>query len=298
MDQTYFILAALAAFAAVLVAVGALLWRRRSRAEEPDTPAPPRRAPVSAPSDAAFRLPAPPLAEDRAPAPQEEPPPGPWDRMFDRETVLPSLDWYILRHLEDQRRMPRRQAFLDDDRRHNDLLNRYFIHQMSKQGVRMTPTASTLTESVRPDDVTHYFPRYFPDAELDSALAMYKHELIANRLIDTIAYVHRLRDGRAVPLTTFAGLRPGFTPLVPDAYVAFYNDLVGAADGFDRENGLRDKMRVLAVRMLFPAKEPQFNYWRARGYETFQIPLPVAREAVTTWFFLKESDVPLAQPVR
>jgi hypothetical protein len=279
-----FTIVALVVLAVVLVAVGVVLWRRQSRAEEPETPAPPRRAPV----------PAPPAAANRPPAPREEAPAAAWDKEFDRETVLPSLDWYILRHLEDQRRMPLRQAFLDDDRRHNDLLNRYVIHQMSKQGVRMTPPASTLTESVRPDDVAHYFPRYFPDAEMDSALAMYKHELIANRLIDTIAYVHRLRDGRAAALTAFAGIRPGFTPFVPDAYVAFYNDLVGAADSFDREKGLRDTMRVLAVRMLFPAKEPQFDYWRARGYETLQIPLAVAREAVTSWFFLKESDVPLA----
>lgn len=218
--------------------------------------------------------------------------PSPYDDEFDRRAITTTLDWYILRHLEDQRRMPKRQRFLDEDRRHNGLLNRYVVHQFKKQKIDLDPIASTLEESVRPDDAAHYLARYFPDAELDSALVMFKHELIGKRLLSTIGYLRRIRTNRAKPLTSFAALKPGYTPFVPDAYVTFYNDLVAEADDFEREAGIRERMRVLAVRMIFPGNEPQLNYWRDRKVETYQIPTPVARDAIEGWFYLDLDAVP------
>jgi hypothetical protein len=220
--------------------------------------------------------------------------PSPYDDEFDRRTITTTLDWYILRHLQDQRRMPQRQAFLSEDRQYNALLNSYAIHQLQKQGIHLQPIASTLTEGLRPDDATHYLPRYFPDQELDSALVMFKHELIAKRLLSTIGYLSRITESRAEPLESFAELRAGYTPFVPDAYVTFYNDLVAEADDFDRAAGIRDKMRVLAVRMVFPAKEQEFNYWRDRKLKTYQVPTPVAKDAIAGWFYLRFEEVPTA----
>ena len=221
--------------------------------------------------------------------------PSPYDEAFDRATVTATLDWYVLRHLQDQRMMPKRQKFLDDDRRHNDLLNRYAVHQLKKQDIELQSVASTLVEAARPDDVTHYLPRYFPDNELDSALVMFKHELIAKRLLSTIGYLKRIKESRSEPLESFADLKGGYTPFVPDAYVTFYNDLVAEADDFDRGPGIREKMRVLAVRMIFPGKETELNYWHEREVQTWQIPAPVARDAIEGWFYLEFSDVPTAQ---
>ena len=218
--------------------------------------------------------------------------PSPYDEQFDRRTVTTTLDWYILRHLQDQRMMPKRQPFLDEDRRHNALLNRYAVHQLKKQDIDLQSVASTLEEGVRPDDAAHYLPRYFPDAELDSALVMFKHELIGKRLLSTIGYLRRIKSNRAEPLESFAELKPGYTPFVPDAYVTFYNDLVAEADDFEREPGIREKMRVLAVRMIFPGKQPQLDYWRERKLKTCQIPTPVAKDAIEGWFYLDLGDIP------
>lgn len=220
--------------------------------------------------------------------------PSPYDDEFDWRTVTTTVDWYILRHLQDQKRMPKSQMFLDDDRQHNDLLNSYALHQLKERGIHLQPVASTLTEGVRPDDATHYLPRYFPDEELDSVLVAFKHKLIAKRLRSTIGYLNRITESRGEPLESFAGLRPGYTPFVPEAYVAFYSDLVAEADDFDREAGIRDKMRVLAVRMLFPAKEQELNYWRDRKLKTYQIPVPVAKDAIAGWFYLDLAQVPTA----
>jgi hypothetical protein len=219
---------------------------------------------------------------------------SPYDETFDRRTISTTLDWFILRHLQDQRCMPARQRFLDADREHNDLLNRYALHQLRKQHITLQPIASTLTEAVRPPDAAHYLPRYFPDQELDSALVMLKHELIAERLLATISYLKRITNSRAESLRSFAELRGGHIPFVPDAYVTFYNDLVGEADDFDREPGIREKMRLLAVRMIFPARRQEFDYWQERRLQTYQIPIPVARDAVEGWFYLKPEDVPTA----
>ena len=218
--------------------------------------------------------------------------PSPYDDQFDRRAVSTTLDWYILRHLQDQRLMPQRQRFLDEDRRHNEFLNRYTVHHLRKQQIELQPMASTLEEGVRPEDATHYLPRYFPDAEMDSALVMFKHELIAKRLLFTIGYLRRIRQSRGEPLAAFSDLKPGFTPFVPQAYVTFYNDLVAEADAFDHQEGIREKMRVLAARMVFPCNEQQFNYWRDRQVETFQVPTPVARDAIEGWFYLDLSDIP------
>ena len=220
--------------------------------------------------------------------------PSPYDDEFDRPTVTKTLDWYILRHLEDQRRMPKHQKFLDDDREHNAFLNRYAVHHFAKRNIALQPVASTLTDGARPDDATHYFPRYFPDEELDSALVMFKHKLIAKRLLSTIGYLKRITRSRGEPLETFAELRPGYTPFVPDAYVTFYNDLVAEADALDREPGLRDKLRILAVRMIFPGKQQELDYWKDRKIgKTYQIPMPVARDAIQGWFYLEPSDIPM-----
>ena len=218
--------------------------------------------------------------------------PSPYDEEFDRRTIKTTLDWYILRHLQDQRRMPKRQRFLDEDREHNALLNRYAVHQLKKHKIDLEPIASTLEESVRPDDAAHYLPRYFPDAELDSALVIFKHELIGKRLLSTIGYLRRIKANRAKPLGSFAALKPGHTPFVPDAYVTFYNDLVAEADDFERDAGIREKMRALAVRMIFPGKAAELNYWRDRKIETYQIPTPVAKDAIEGWFYLELHAVP------
>jgi len=220
--------------------------------------------------------------------------PSPYDEEFDRQTITSTLDWYILRHLQDQRLMPKRQTFLDQDRQHNALLNRYATHQIKKQNIEIPPVSSTLTDGLRPDDAAHYLPRYFPDEPLDSALVMYKHELIAKRLLSTIGYLHRIRKSRAERLEEFGDLRPGYTPFVPDAYVTFYNDLVAEGESFDHEPGIREKIRILAIRMIFPAREKELNYWRGRDAETCQIPIPVAKNAIEGWFYLKFSDVPTA----
>ena len=217
-----------------------------------------------------------------------------YDSEYDRRTVAAALDWYILRHLEDQRHMPKRQRFLEEDRQYNDLLNRYTLHQLKKEGMELEPVASTLTESLRPADATHYIPRYFPDEELDSALVMYKHELIVKRLLDTIAYLNRIMDARGERLGSFSELMSNYTPFVPDAYVTFYNDLVAEADDFDRELGIREKMRKLAVRMIFPAKEQELNYWKERTLDTYQVPTNIAREAIEGWFYLTLDDIPTA----
>jgi len=127
---------------------------------------------------------------------------------------------------------------------------------------------------------------------LDSALVMFKHELIGKRLLSTIGYLRRIKGSRGEPLASFSELRPGCTPFVPDAYVTFYNDLVAEADDFDRQEGIREKMRVLAARMIFPCNEQQFDYWREREVETCQVPTPVARDAIEGWFYLKLSDIP------
>ncbi len=317
-----------AAIIGVVAFISGIIWlawqRRRGKPEESELPPTPpvRKSPPARPAPPPARRsetetlvwseppdpsepPPPPVRESSAddlfhPGPmprrmRELPTPEPFDRTFHRDSVLPSLDWYILRHLEDQERMPARLVFLDADRAHNDLLNRYSSHRLSKEEIRFKPPPSTLAEMIRPEGAAHYIPRYFPDEEYDAALAMYKHELIAHRLIDTIAYLHRLRDG-ARPLADFSRLFAGHTPFVPDAYIAFYNDLVASGEDFDRVEGLREKMRVLAARMLFPARECEMAYWKSRGFETLQIPLPAAREAVTDWFLLDADDVPLAGP--
>lgn len=220
--------------------------------------------------------------------------PSPYDELFDRRTVTTTLDWYILRHLQDQRRMPRRQTFLQADRDHDSLLNDYTVHELKKQGIVLAPMTSNATESIRPDDATDYLPRYFPDDEMDSALVMFKHELIAKRLLSTIGYLKRIKESRAEPLKSFDDLHPGNTPFAPDAYVTFYNDLVAEADDFEREPGIREAMRKLVVRMVFPARRQEFDYWRDRNIGVFQIPTPVARDAIEGWFYLDWKEIPTA----
>ncbi len=216
-----------------------------------------------------------------------------------REPVSPAvlattLDWYILRHLEDQRRMPGTQRFLDEDRRRNEILNNVAIERLGTDGIDLEIPASTRTEGIRPPDATHYLPRYFPDEEFDSALAMFKHEMIAHRLLETISRLHLLRDSGAVPLGRMNTRRPGYTPFIPDAYVTFYNDIIAGADDFDREDGLREKMRVLALRVVFPNEEKEVEYWRDRRFEILQVPARSAREMLAGWFHTDPAEVPLA----
>jgi len=222
--------------------------------------------------------------------------PFPYDDKFNRAVITPILDWYILGHLADQRRLPLRQGFLEEDRERNAILNRYAAHLLARdgRGVRVVP--STLSESVRAPDADDYVPLYFPDDDPDDALAHFKHELIARRLVSTAGYLERIEQTRAEPLDAFDDLKPGCTPFVREAYTTFYNDLVAEADAPDRESGIREQIRALAVRMVFPARAPEFDYWKSRGLRTSQVPAPVARDAVQGWFYLQPDQVPLAQP--
>ena len=224
--------------------------------------------------------------------------PLPYDDAFSRRTVTSTLDWYILRHLEDQRRVPIRQQFLDEDRQHNAILNHYVAHLLSKDNPDVVPSPSTLSETIRADDNSDYVPQYFPDADLDDSLAFLKHELIAGRLVSTSEYIQRIAATRAESLDAFDELKLEHTPFVPGAYAAFYNDLVAEADAFDYHSGIREKMRVLAVRMIFPATRKEFDYWKERELRTSQVPAPVARDAIEGWFYLDLEEVPIVNRQR
>ena len=224
--------------------------------------------------------------------------PFPYDDKFNRKTITAVLDWYIFRHLEDQRRMPTKQAFLEEDRQKNAVLNRYAAHLVAKQNRPVTVVPSTLSESIRSETAETYVPRYFPDDDADDALAAVKHELIARRLVSTSGYLRRIEQTRAEPLASFADLKRGYTPFVREGYTTFYNDLVAEADAPDREAGVREKLRVLAVRMIFPAKEPELDYWQDRGLKICQVPTPVARDAIQGWFYLDLEDVPVVESTK
>jgi hypothetical protein len=229
-------------------------------------------------------------------AQREAPPdePLPYDDRFDRRTIITTLDWYILRHLEDRRHRPAETVFLDDDRHHNDVLNRYVAHRLSAEGDEVPAVPSSLSETIRAGTPRHYTPGYFPDAELDGPLGRLKDELISNRYLSTIAHLERIKHNRAESLRDLDRLKPGCTPFVCDAYVTFYEDLVLRADAHLHQDGLREKLRLLAVRMVFPGDARQVAYWRDRGLQVSQVRLALARDTVEGWFYLDPSEVPLA----
>ncbi len=220
---------------------------------------------------------------------------GPYDDLFDRKTVNTVLDWYILRYLEDQTLRPAEQRFLEIDRAHNDLLNRYYRHLLAREGVLVDPVPSTLEASRRGDD-DDYRPMYFPDAIRDDNLVRYKHERIARRLVKTVENLERLKQRAAEPLDGLDALKPGCWPFVPDGYAVFYRHLVATRQDLDREPGLREQMRKLAAHLVFPRFKEHIAFWADKGLTLYQIPEILARDALEGWFYLDVPPRPMPTP--
>ena len=152
---------------------------------------------------------------------------------------------------------------------------------------------STATTSERPADAKAYVPRYFPDAELDSALLMFKHERIGRRLVNTVNYLERLRRQAAEPLESFDALKPGWCPFVPDGYAAFYNNLIATGQDLDQAEGLREEIRKLAGHIVFPRFREHYDFWAGKNVTIYQIPEPLARDALEGWFYLEVPAKPM-----
>ena len=221
---------------------------------------------------------------------------NPYNAEFDRKAINTALDWYILRHLEDQVRMPVVQRFLDIDRQYNDLLNRFARHVLKLEGIEMEMVHSTAKTSERPAAAKAYVPRYFPDAEMDSALVMFKHERIGRRHVNTVQYLERLRRRVVDPLKSFEALRPGCCPFVPDGYTVFYNNLIATGQDFDGTEGLREEMRKLAAQMVFPRFREHYDFWVDKGVTIYQIPDAWARDALEGWFYLDVTAQAMPMP--
>jgi len=220
----------------------------------------------------------------------------PYDDEFDRKSVNTVLDWYILRHIEDQAHQPVEQRFLDADRANNDFLNRYYCRLLSKEGVEVALMPSTLEVARRDSGSTVYAPKYFPDQRLDENLVVFKHERIARRLVRTVEYLQRLSREVGEPLGSAEELKPGHWPFVPEGYTAFYNNLVATGQDLDREPGIREQMRKLAAQLVFPRFREHIEFWLEKGLALQQIPEVVARDALQGWFYLEVPPKPMPTP--
>lgn len=221
---------------------------------------------------------------------------GPYDDAFDRKSVYTVLDWYVLRHLEDEVRVPVEQRFLDADRANNDFLNRYYCHLLAKEGALAEPMPSTLESFKRDPKSTEYTPCYFPDQLRDENLVTFKHERIARRLVKTVEYLQRLRDEAAEPFESLEKLKPGFWPFVPDGYTAFYNNLVATGQNMDQDPAIREQMRKLAAHLVFPRFKEHIDFWADKGLTLYQLPEILARDVLTGWFYLDVPPRPMPTP--
>ena len=221
---------------------------------------------------------------------------SPYDDEFDRKSVNTVLDWYILRHIEDQVRVPVEQRFLDEDRAKNDFLNRYYCHLLAREAVLLKPVPSPLKTAKRDQKGQPYSPGYFPDQTYDQNLVTFKHERIAARLVKTVEYLRRLRDEAAEPLESSEKLKPGYWPFVPDGYAAFYNNLVATGQDLDQEPGIREQMRKLAAHLVFPRFTEHIEFWADKGLTLYQIPEVIARDVLEGWFYLEVPRRPMPTP--
>ena len=212
----------------------------------------------------------------------------PYDDQFDRKSVNSVLDWYVLRHLEDQTRLPTEQRFLKTDFERNDFLNRYYRHLLAREGVDVPLMGSTRQLGRRQPGQT-YQPAYFPDETYDEDLVTFKHVRIAGRLVKTVGYLSRLQSKAAEPLYGIETLKEGYWPFVPEGYSAFYNNLIATGQDFDQDPEVREQMRRLVAHLLFPRFAEHVAFWADKGLTVYQIPEVIARDALEGWFYL---DVP------
>lgn len=227
---------------------------------------------------------------------QEQQTSSSYDDEFNRKSVNTILDWYILRHLEDQARVPAEQRFLAADRTNNDFLNRYYVHLLNKEGAQIKPVASTLESSRRDQEGGSYTPQYFPDQTHDENLVTFKHERIARRLVRTVEYLERLKEEAAEPLVNLEALKPGYWPFVPGGYTAFYNNLIATGQDLDQEPGVREQMRKLAAHLVFPRFKEHVEFWSDKGLELCQLPEIIARDMLEGWFYLDVPPRPMPTP--